>query len=214
MEQISIDKLLEHLKYIVYWVKPTGQVIPKNQYAYQLVHDLPKKNNLIQGLFHLSCYDEIAQRAKNHRGQTCEIADGNGSKKKVVWEFILGRQGIVCMSLEWRIIEQLLTNVEEGNSIFNEILLNIFPSYIIDELVSKRSVHPKVYRHCTIMFPDVVNFSRLAFHLDPVTLIRKLDSYFSLYDSIIDDYGIEKIKTIGDSYMCAAGLPEAGVSFG
>jgi class 3 adenylate cyclase len=57
------------------------------------------------------------------------------------------------------------------------------------------------------MFTDVVNFSRLAFHLDPVTLIRKLDSYFSLHDSIIDDYGIEKIKTIGDSYMCAAGLP-------
>jgi class 3 adenylate cyclase len=207
MEQVSVDKLLEQLKYIVYWVKPSGQVIPKNRYALQLVHHLPLKNNLLQSLFHLSCYDDIVQRAKNRRSQTCEIAVGNGSKKKVIWEFIPGREGIVCMSVEWHMIEQLLKNVEQGNTIFNEILLNIFPSYIIDELVSKRSVHPKVYRHSTIMFTDVVNFSRLAFHLDPVTLIRKLDSYFSLYDSVIDEYGIEKIKTIGDSYMCAAGLP-------
>jgi class 3 adenylate cyclase len=207
MEQVSIDKLLEQLKYIVYWVKSTGQVIPKNQYAQQLVRTLPTDKNLLESLFQLNCYDDIAQRAMNRKGRTCEIAVGNGSKKTVSWEFIPGRNGVVCLSLEWRLIEQFLRNVEEGNEIFNEILLNIFPSYIIDELISKRSVHPKVYRHCTIMFTDVVNFSRLAFHLDPVTLIRKLDFYFSLHDSGIDEYGIEKIKTIGDSYMCAAGLP-------
>jgi class 3 adenylate cyclase len=207
MEQESVDKILEQLKYIVYWVKPTGQVIPKNRYAHQLAHAFPAKNNLMQSLFQLSCYDEIVRHAKNHKSQACEISVGNGSKKTVVWEFIPGREGVVCLSVEWRMIEQLLRNLEQGNAIFNDILLNVFPDYIIDELVSKRSVHPKVYRHCTIMFTDVVNFSRLAFHLDPVTLIRKLDSYFSLYDSIIDEYGIEKIKTIGDSYMCAAGLP-------
>jgi class 3 adenylate cyclase len=207
MEQVSVDKIPDQLKYIVYWVKPTGQVIPKNRYAHQLVHKFQAKDNLIQSLFQLNCYDEIVQRAKNRKGRTCEISVGNGLKKTVVWEFIPGRDGVVCLSVEWRMVEQLLQNVEEGNAIFNDILLNVFPDYIIDELITRHSVHPKVYRHSTIMFTDVVNFSRLAFHLDPVTLIRKLDSYFSLYDEIIDEYGIEKIKTIGDSYMCAAGLP-------
>ena len=84
---------------------------------------------------------------------------------------------------------------------YKETLLNILPAYIADELVRKKAVHPKVYRHTTILFTDVVRFSRLAHHLDPVTLIRKLNSYVTLHDRIMDEFGIEKIKTIGDTYM-------------
>ncbi len=90
---------------------------------------------------------------------------------------------------------------------YKETLLNILPAYIAEELVQKKSVQPKVYRHSTILFTDVVRFSRLAFHLDPVTLIRKLNSYVALHDRIMDEFGIEKIKTIGDSYMCVSGIP-------
>ena len=90
---------------------------------------------------------------------------------------------------------------------YKETLLNILPAYIADELVEKRAVHPKVYRHSTILFTDVVRFSRLAKHLDPVSLIRKLNSYVTLHDRIMDEFGIEKIKTIGDSYMCVSGIP-------
>ena len=90
---------------------------------------------------------------------------------------------------------------------YKETLLNILPAYIVEELVQKKSVQPKVYRHSTILFTDVVRFSRLAFHLDPVTLIRKLNSYVALHDRIMDEFGIEKIKTIGDSYMCVSGIP-------
>jgi class 3 adenylate cyclase len=90
---------------------------------------------------------------------------------------------------------------------YKETLLNILPAYIVDELVEKKAVHPKVYRHSTILFTDVVRFSRLAVHLDPVTLIRRLNSYVALHDRIMDEFGIEKIKTIGDSYMCVSGIP-------
>jgi class 3 adenylate cyclase len=90
---------------------------------------------------------------------------------------------------------------------YKETLLNILPAYIADELVKKKAVHPKVYRHTTILFTDVVRFSRLAHHLDPVTLIRRLNTYVSLHDRIMEEFGIEKIKTIGDSYMCVSGIP-------
>jgi class 3 adenylate cyclase len=204
---VSGDKLFEQLKFIVFWVKPSEAVIPKNPYAGQLLQDLASKGSSIRELFQLQSYDDLVQRARNRQRWFSEIEVGDGTKRKLLWEFIPGKTGIVCITLDWRLIEQLLQNVEEGNVLFNEILLNIFPSYIVDELIARRSVHPKVFRHCTILFTDVVNFSRLTFHLDPVTLIRKLDSYFSLYDSIMDEYGIEKIKTIGDSYMCVSGLP-------
>jgi len=204
---VSGDKLFEQLKFIVFWVKPPEAVIPKNPRANQLLHNLTSKGSSIEGIFQLQSYDALMQRAKNRQHWVSEIALHDGAKKSLLWEFIPGKSGILCITLDWHLIEQLLQNIEEGNVIFNEILLNIFPSYIVDELIARRSVHPKVYRHCTILFTDVVNFSRLAFHLDPVTLIRKLDSYFSLYDSIMDEYGVEKIKTIGDSYMCVSGLP-------
>ncbi len=204
---VSGDKLFEQLKFIVFWVKPSEAVIPKNPRAGQLLQDLAPQGSSIQELFQLQSYDDLMQQARNRKRWVSEIAVQEGTKRRLLWEFIPGKTGIVCITLDWRLIEQLLQNIEEGNVIFNEILLNIFPSYIVDELIARRSVHPKVYRHCTILFTDVVNFSRLAFHLDPVTLIRKLDSYFSLYDSIMDEYGIEKIKTIGDSYMCVSGLP-------
>jgi len=95
----------------------------------------------------------------------------------------------------------------ENEERYKKTLLNILPAYIVDELIEKKTVHPKVYRHSTILFTDVVSFSKLAFHLDPVTLIRKLNSYVTLHDRIMDEFGIEKIKTIGDSYMCVSGIP-------
>ena len=95
-------------------------------------------------------------------------------------------------------------NMEEC---YKETLLNILPDYIVDELIERKAVHPKVYRHSTILFTDVVKFSRLAYHLDPVSLIRKLNSYVTLHDRIMDEFGIEKIKTIGDAYMCVSGIP-------
>jgi adenylate cyclase len=101
--------------------------------------------------------------------------------------------------------EKPSTKVEER---YRETLLNILPGYIVEELIEKKSVHPKVYRHSTILFTDVVNFSRLSVHLDPVTLIRRLNSYVALHDRIMDEFGIEKIKTIGDSYMCVSGIPQ------
>jgi adenylate cyclase len=90
---------------------------------------------------------------------------------------------------------------------YKETLLNIIPAYIAEELVRSKTVHPKVYRHTTILFTDVVSFSRIARHLDPVSLIRKLNGYVTLHDRIMDEFGIEKIKTIGDSYMCVSGIP-------
>ncbi len=96
-----------------------------------------------------------------------------------------------------------LRSVEE----YRATLYSLLPRYIADELVAHKEVHPKVFRHATILFADVVGFSRISFHLDPVTLIRRLNHYVTLYDQVMDDFEIEKIKTIGDAYMCVSGIP-------
>src|SRR5208337_2680889 len=57
-------------------------------------------------------------------------------------------------------------------------------------------------------FTDVVSFSLLSKHLDPGSLIDRLNFYFTLYDRVMEEFAIEKIKTIGDSYMGVSGIPK------
>jgi class 3 adenylate cyclase len=67
---------------------------------------------------------------------------------------------------------------------------------------------PKFYEAATIMFADFEGFTKLTERLDPKGLIDQLDQFFSAFDDIAHRHRLEKLKTIGDAYMCAGGLPE------
>lgn len=88
-----------------------------------------------------------------------------------------------------------------------ELLCNILPEETANELSEKGSVKAKKYQSVTVLFSDFKGFTKYAEELPPEQLIKTIDLYFSEFDRIMDKYNIEKIKTIGDSYMCASGLP-------
>lgn len=73
-------------------------------------------------------------------------------------------------------------------------------------------LQPKAYREATVMFIDAVQFSRLAARVDPVTCIRQLDFFFSAFDQITAGFGVEKLRTVGDTYMAVAGVPHRRAS--
>ncbi|MBZ5855516.1 adenylate/guanylate cyclase domain-containing protein [Flavihumibacter profundi] len=89
------------------------------------------------------------------------------------------------------------------------LLLNILPGEIARELKVKGKVDAVKFAQVTVLFTDFVQFSRLAENVEPEQLVRSIDFYFKGFDEITTKYGLEKIKTIGDSYMCACGLPTA-----
>jgi class 3 adenylate cyclase len=128
-------------------------------------------------------------------------------KHTLRWELTEIEGGLIGIAIIWDPSKEVIEHLKDDKLSLKEVLLNILPERVAEELVSHRMVHPKVYRHCSILFTDIVNFSKLSFHLDPVSLVRKLNSYFSLHDRIMEEYGIEKIKTIGDSYMSVSGIP-------
>jgi class 3 adenylate cyclase len=90
----------------------------------------------------------------------------------------------------------------------DELLLNILPAKIADELKSGSEIEPRHYSSTTILFTDFKGFTRLAEASEPRTLVNDLNQYFSAFDEIMERHNMEKLKTIGDSYMCAGGLPE------
>ena len=87
------------------------------------------------------------------------------------------------------------------------LLLNILPEMIADELKATEHVEPRFYSSASIMFGDFSGFTKLSENMEPKSLIDFLDQYFSAFDGIVAQHNVEKIKTIGDAYMCASGLP-------
>jgi class 3 adenylate cyclase len=103
-----------------------------------------------------------------------------------------------------------LVEAEQQRS--NTLLLNILPPAIAEELKARNKVAARKYEKATVMFIDFKGFTHVAEQLSPEMLVEELDFCFSNFDRIIGQYRIEKIKTIGDAYMCASGLSDMNAS--
>ena len=89
------------------------------------------------------------------------------------------------------------------------LLKNILPSTVAKRLHEKEQPIADGFPEASILFADLQDFTRFSGTIKPNDLVQILNDYFSEFDDLLDVYGIEKIKTIGDAYMVAAGLPEA-----
>lgn len=96
--------------------------------------------------------------------------------------------------------------VSRQKKITEDLLLNILPKETVAELKNFGKSLPKNHEEATIIFCDVKNFSHIAETLQPSEVVEMLDRYFKEFDIITEKYGVEKIKTIGDAYMCVGGL--------
>ena len=112
-----------------------------------------------------------------------------------------------------RIQQFLAGSRKDKRTIANErersdnLLLNILPDKIASELKDKGKSDPEYFDSASVLFTDFKGFTAIAEKLTPIELVSELDSCFSIFDSIIETHGLEKLKTIGDSYMVAGGLP-------
>ncbi len=100
--------------------------------------------------------------------------------------------------------EELIREKEKSEM----LLANVLPKSTADELISKGKATKTKYNFVTVLFSDIQGFTRIAEEMNPEVLIDELDRFFFHFDSVVEKYNIEKIKTIGDAYMCAGGIPE------
>lgn len=107
----------------------------------------------------------------------------------------------------WQSGEAIAERVGLSSLQTKQAILNVLPAATA-EAMTGRGLQPKAYRESTIVFIDAVQFSRLAGRVDPVSCIRQLDFYFSLFDQITSAFGVEKVTTIGDTYLAVAGVPQ------
>ena len=128
----------------------------------------------------------------------------------------LSRQVLTQLELRRRLIEhdqtikeldQARIEIAAEKARAEELLDNLLPAPIVEELKKSGKVQPKYTRSATILFADFQGFTILAEQAEPAALVGLLDQYFTAFDDIVARYGLEKLKTIGDAYMAVGGVP-------
>jgi len=156
-------------------------------------------------LFDLRLKDE-QQKAEVRQLSTQADADRQRALRNIGFTFA----GTVLLLLTglWR----QRNRISRARKRSDELLLNILPEEVAEELKINGTAVARHFEQATILFTDFKGFTEASEKLTPQELVEELNTCFKAFDHIITARGIEKIKTIGDAYMCAGGLPDPKTS--
>jgi class 3 adenylate cyclase len=168
----------------------------------------------------------LAQQERQIQTQKTLIAEKELEKEKSdslrnLLALVLAFMGVIAVLFyaRYRAKRKTANQLQQKNKLVeaeqqrsNTLLLNILPPAIAEELKARNKVAARKYDQATVMFIDFKGFTHVAEQLSPEMLVEELDFCFSNFDRIIGQHRIEKIKTIGDAYMCASGLSDMNAS--
>jgi class 3 adenylate cyclase len=106
-----------------------------------------------------------------------------------------------------RVLQDALRALDEERELSERLLLNVMPRTIAERLKRKEGIIADSFADVTVLFADIANFSALSAQLPPEQLVAWLNEVFSAFDHLAEQHRLEKIKTVGDSYMVVSGLP-------
>jgi class 3 adenylate cyclase len=121
----------------------------------------------------------------------------------------LGLLLIIAFIIYRNYLQKSRTNkiLDKQKDQIENLLLNILPREVASELQAKGQATPRYYEKVSVLFTDFVGFTKIADSLSPHDVVAELNDCFMAFDEIINIYKLEKIKTVGDAYMCAGGIP-------
>ncbi len=163
--------------------------------------------------------DEQVKAEIDLLNKDAKIQDLMIRRQKIIRNSVAGLGGgILLLALlllhRYRYVRRTRNTLAEKNVIIQDekeksdkLLLNILPEETAEELKEKGSSKARSFEMVTVLFTDFAGFTKMAEVLSPDELVAEIDHCFKAFDNIIANYNIEKIKTIGDAYMCAGGLP-------
>lgn len=157
--------------------------------------------NLKNQLVEVQRLSEITIAQEQEKKQILE-----GQKEALEKEVTLRTAEVVKQKEE---IEKQHTALGVEKQKSDNLLLNILPEEIAEELKNTGHSEARLYENVSVLFTDFVNFTKLSENMTPQQLVAEIDHCFKGFDEIITEFGIEKIKTIGDAYLAVSGLPVA-----
>jgi class 3 adenylate cyclase/tetratricopeptide (TPR) repeat protein len=161
----------------------------------QFEFDLQKK----VGEINLLTKDKVLQELQLKKQRFAKNAFAVGLVLVFIISFVLLRN--------YRIKVKTNKMLDHQKAEIESLLLNVLPSEVATELKANGYSKPRYFEQVSVMFSDIKDFTSISEHLSPEVLVEELSTCFMAFDNIIEKYGLEKIKTIGDCYMCAGGIP-------
>ena len=178
---------------------------------YQKSRDLLERYIYIQdSLFNVDKFESIKmfQAKYNIAKKNLEIERNIRNRNTLL--FVLGAVLIILIAVYSRLTYTARSKkvVEREKKRSDDLLLNILPAEVAEELKETGESEARNFEEVTVLFTDFKDFTYLSEQLSAKELVGEINKFFKAFDSIVTDFGVEKIKTIGDAYMAASGLPK------
>jgi class 3 adenylate cyclase len=161
------------------------------------------EKQITHNLIELSNLNEINEKKE-------EIAQKTIDRQILVRNIFMGGFALLLIFSVVFFVQR--NKIKKGKKLSDELLLNILPSSIAEELKSKGNAESKLIDQVTVLFTDFKGFTQLSEQFTPQELVAEINECFSAFDQIMIKHNVEKIKTIGDSYMAAGGLPSSNTT--
>lgn len=198
----------------------------KKAYAYLEEYHLAKtrftegnSNQKVTNMLNMFEFEQQMNQQRMEQERQQELAQQELSSARQLRNFVIAGAILLLLLLlllfnRYKIKRDSNKILEEKNDIISkekersdDLLLNILPSEVAEELKRKGEIESKVIEDVTVLFTDFKGFTSLTKQMSPKELVRNLHDCFSAFDRICEKYNIEKIKTIGDAYMAVGGIP-------
>ncbi|MBI1225094.1 MAG: tetratricopeptide repeat protein [Bacteroidetes bacterium] len=164
---------------------------------------------------------QIAMLESQKQLDNMKIQQQESFRKTASWIGLLGGALMLLIAGSWlygrrlnkrlasqnQQIEAQKTEIDVERARAEGLLLNILPDEVAAELKEQGSATPRHYNSASVLFTDFVGFTKISAMLPPGEVVQELNKFFLGFDEIVERHNLEKIKTIGDSYMAAGGLP-------
>lgn len=151
----------------------------------------------------------VAERTKELETKNGQLHDANEEIQRQLE--VLNEQSQQIMFTNMELLKKNVGIASEREK-SEDLLLNVLPPRIAERLKAGEQTIADKLPNVTVLFADIAGFTRLSARIKPEALVSLLDSVFSEFDQLVERFGVEKIKTIGDAYMVVGGLPSAHCS--
>lgn len=202
-----MDTLFELAESHVFRVAPSGAIAPVSRAATRLREELPSAS--LEELFGAASHAALAHLAASGEPRVVNLSRPRGPAK-IRWE-VLAPAGpaaeLLLVGVDWRPASEVVDRMARETLIFKEAVMNIVPRFIVEAMLERKAVEPKAYREATIMFVRATRFSEHSLSVDPVTLLKRVDAHFSAFDRSCMAHGLEKLKTLAETYVAVSGIP-------
>ncbi len=150
-------------------------------------------------------FDKKEAAAKAEQEKKDALAQQELRRQKLIRNGFMG--GFMTVMLFAGVFFYQRNKIKKGKKRSDELLLNILPAEVAEELKAKGSANAKLIDEVTVLFSDFKDFTQLSETQTPEALVSEINACFSAFDLIMQKHGVEKIKTVGDAYLAAGGLP-------